>query len=79
MSWSGGPVELEPFGLFPDYGLVRGTLVWLDMAEPVASRERIVPPDPARAAHDEMLELWYQRVRNLPTTMAELLGRLSFE
>jgi hypothetical protein len=74
---AGRPVELEAFGSFPDYDLVRGALVWLELADPAASRERIVAADPARAMLGEVLELWHSLYGDRPMMVADLWSKLN--
>jgi hypothetical protein len=74
---AGRSAELEPFGSFRDYDLVRGALVWLGKVDPVTSREKLVAADPVRAMLGELLDLWRQQFAGQLMTVADLSTKLS--
>jgi putative DNA primase/helicase len=55
---AGRPVRLTPMGGFADYNLIRGSLVWLDCADPKDTTDRVLDEEPR---HDELravMDLW---------------------
>src|SRR5207244_3266720 len=69
---AGRPIRLEPFGSFADYDLIRGALVWLGLADPATSRERLAAADPYKAELGEILSLWRQTFGDRQMTVADL-------
>lgn len=57
----GRPAKLTPFGSFDDYAVIRGALVWLGRADPVATRDRLAVDDPKRGETAES-----RLIRRLP-------------
>jgi putative DNA primase/helicase len=56
---SPGEARLSPFAGFDDWSrLVRGALVWLGRADPVASQETLQAIDPKATMLDELMEAW---------------------
>ena len=55
---AGRPAALSPFGNFDDWSWVRGALVWLGRADPVATRETILANDPQKGELLEVMEVW---------------------
>lgn len=66
------PNKLTPFGSFPDYDLVRGSLVWLGYADPADTRITILDNDPRRDDLTQVMDLWEICFGAAPTVVADI-------
>lgn len=65
--------ELTPFGSFEDWSrVVREPLVWLERADPVQTRERIMAEDPRKSELVELLTAWEDALCNEPVTLRDI-------
>lgn len=69
---AGRPGKLQPFGSFEDYALIRGALVWLGRADPVATRDRLAEDDPRRGETAELMAAWQEVLGSRKVTLADL-------
>jgi hypothetical protein len=78
---AGSPEKLKPFGSFPDYDWVRGTLKWCGYADPAETRDAILSADPHKSELAEVMTYWsaafgegFRTVADIPTTGTNMGG-----
>ena len=70
---AGSPSKLKPLAGFDSWSqLVRGALVWLGRADPVATQDELRTEDPAVVALDRVLDAWRQGINDQPRTNTKL-------
>ncbi len=72
---AGRPEHLTPMGSFSDWDWIRGSLVWLGMADPADTRQAILDNDPRRDELLDVMELWDQAFRGQPIEVADIAER----
>jgi hypothetical protein len=71
---AGRPKPLPPYGSFEAWSrLVREPLVWLGMADPCASRERLEALDPERELLGTLMDAWARCFGDKPKTIKEVI------
>lgn len=74
----GRPHKAPPLGSYEAWSdLVRGTLLWVGMPDPVASVERVREGDPRRGELQAVLSQWHSVIGTEPITGAQLIERAS--
>jgi hypothetical protein len=65
--------QIPPFGRFEVWShLIRSALVWLDLADPCQTRERITLNDPDRGSAETLLRCWHTVFRNGAVTVNQI-------
>lgn len=73
---AGRPRQSDPLGSFEDWsGLVRGALLWLGCADPVATTETARASDPALNRKIAMATQWWHAIGNERVTAHEAIAR----
>lgn len=68
-------MKLTPFGSFDNWSsFVRATLVWLDAADPCASRAAVLDEEPELARLRVLLTAWWERFGRTPRSVKELVN-----
>lgn len=68
-------MKLTPFGSFERWSsFVRATLVWLDAADPCASRAAVLDEEPELASLRALLTAWWERFERTPRSVKELVN-----
>lgn len=74
---AGRPKQNIPqFGRFEDWSdLVRSSIVWVDMADPCASRKEIENSDPIRVSLGNLLSSWHEEFSDMSKRIKDVVSR----
>jgi putative DNA primase/helicase len=64
--------RLRPMGSFEDWDWIRGTLVWLDYADPAETRIEITANDPKKNELIEVMDAWEASYGDCELTVGEI-------
>lgn len=77
---AGRPLQPKPFASFEQWsGLVRGALIWLGQADPVATVEAVRANDPKRADLLTVMEQWAQHVGPDSVTLRQAVAAANMQ